>query len=95
MPQPLIDRWTADGAKQIIAQIGLLPVSVARRIWQQPISSRRLPVVLGNEAGREGLVKAYSPSKHSRALSREIAAEEVANPAYPLVRTRGDAFKRR
>jgi len=83
VPDRLLKLWSSEGSRQLIGQIELVPVLVARRLWAPVIQGRKLLVFLDNEAGREGLVKGFSPARFSRQILQAIAAEELKAQAWP------------
>ncbi len=83
VPARLTDLWSSEGSKQLIGQIELMPVLLARRLWARQIQGRKIIFFLDNEAGREGLVKGFSPAKFSRQILQAIAAEELRSQASP------------
>jgi len=83
VPDRLTKLWASEGSKQLIGQVELIPVLLARRIWAQQTRGRKLIFFLDNEAGREGLVKGFSPAKFSRQILQAIAAEELRAQAWP------------
>ena len=83
VPPRLTKLWASEGSKQLIGQIELVPVVLARRLWASQIQGRKLICFLDNEAGREGLVKGFSPAMYSRQILQAIAAEELKAQAWP------------
>ena len=75
VPGCYVQRWQADGKRQVIYQAELFPVWIAKRTWRSIIVNRQVLWFLDNEAARAALIRSYSPLLDSMQLVRDCAFE--------------------
>ena len=67
------------GQTQIIGQVEILPVVVAKEIWSKEISSRKVIYFIDNDSARLALIKGYSPVLQSLKLIMQAAKFDASN----------------
>ena len=76
VPDWLMREWAGSGSKQVIFQVEILPVILAKRVWRQRLRGRRNLFFLDNEAVRFAILAAYKPVARAQALLLLSAAED-------------------
>ena len=77
VPPGLVRLWQSDGSKQVIGQAELIPIVLGRRAWADRLANRLLLRFIDNEAARSGMVRGYSPNRHSAAIIEAAILEEI------------------
>eukprot|EP00971_Amphidinium_carterae_P346010 6487256-Amphidinium_carterae.1 len=68
VPQEILSRWAESGIKHAIAQVELLPVWLALKVWGDLMCDTDVVLYTDNSAAKEGLVKGTSRNLASRAI---------------------------
>jgi hypothetical protein len=76
VPHWLMGEWAGSGSKQVIFQVEILPIILAKRIWRGRLKGRRNLFFLDNEAARFAILAAYTPVARAQALLLLSAAED-------------------
>ena len=76
VPDWLMREWSGGGSRQVIFQVELLPVILAKRVWRHRLKGRRILFFLDNEAARFAILAAYTPVARAQALLLLSAAED-------------------
>jgi len=77
--------WLEFAGEQIISQIELVALVAIRWFFRWKLENRRLISWVDNEASRISAIKASSPSRSMRALTRVLADMEVLWVVYSWV----------
>ena len=85
VPEALVKHWLEFAGEQIISQIELWALVAVRWFFRWKLENRRLISWVDNEAARISAIKASSPSRTMRALTRLLADMEVLWPVYSWV----------
>lgn len=85
VPDNLVKHWLEHAGDQIISQIELWAVVAIRWFFRWKLEGRRLISWVDNEAARISAIKASSPSRTMRALTRILADMEVLWPVYSWI----------
>ena len=83
MPSVLVSHYRNVVGTQIIGQVELYPIVLARYKLAHKIASRKVIWYIDNDAARDGLIAAYSPSMASLALLSAFFAAERHSPSFP------------
>ena len=81
--QWLIDLWQEMVGQQLIAQVELFAVVVARIFLQPKAVGRKIIYWIDNESAKDSLVKGFSPSAASMALIYQFYECETTGPSMP------------
>jgi hypothetical protein len=68
VPQKILDLWRSTVGLQLITQIDLWPVLACMFVASSTCSNRRVVFYIDNDAARESLIKAFSPSLASMSI---------------------------
>ena len=77
LPESFLDTLMAGGAKNVIGQLEIAPVVVARKLWSSRLRGRSHFSFIDNEGARCNLVAGYSPNIFSAALVSSVAASDL------------------
>jgi len=77
----IVDASASEGSQQLIGQAELLPVALARAVWRSRFCRRSAIVFIDNEAARCGLIRAYSPNRHSGRLIDQVTYLDISDLA--------------
>ena len=80
VPAVLVDLWRRLAGQQIITQIELLPILIAKERWSQQMENRKCLFFIDNDAARDSLIRAWSDSLASRQLVRVYYKLESERP---------------
>jgi hypothetical protein len=83
VPSELIASWAGLVGEQLIGQIELYPIVAIRYLLAAQLSNRRVIFFIDNDSARDGLIKAYSPSRASMSLISKFFEQELSCPCYP------------
>ena len=84
---------TKKGQRQVIGQAEILPVLVAKTIWAEELSNRKVIYFIDNDSARLALIKGYSPVLTSLKLIMSCAFEDAqlrSSPWYARVPTKSN-----
>ena len=68
IPDDVMKLWSSRGSLNVIGQAEILPVTVAKAIWQSELKGARNLFFIDNESARECLIRCFSPNEFSRQL---------------------------
>ena len=68
--------------RQIITQVELYPVLVARLLWSDLFLGARVWIFIDNDAARQSLIKGWSDSPSSNELLNRVALHEATHPYH-------------
>ena len=68
IPKELVELWMSSGSKQIIGQVEMIPVVLAKRVWREMLKEGRNLFFIDNESASECFVR-YTPQTCSRGRS--------------------------
>ena len=88
----IVECWTEGTPGQVIGQAELLPIAMSRLLWSNRLQGRRVIYAIDNDAARDGLIKADSPSRHSAKLIDVFFKVEAAKPSWPWFMRVASAF---
>ena len=87
VPQRILCKWVAGGAKHVIAQAELLPALVSRHLFRRALSERPVLCFIDNESARSGLIKGSSRNEDSAEIIEEfVSLDMVAHAAFWFAR---------
>ena len=75
--EEVVRHWQSEGSRQVINQGEILPVLMAKQVWERELSHARNLFFLDNEGARESIIRAYSPSWTSRELILQIKIADI------------------
>ena len=79
----LVESWRASiGGMQVIGQVELLPLLLIRIGWPDRLHNRRTICFVDNDSARDGLIKAYSPSRPSMRIISAFYQAERLHPCW-------------
>eukprot|EP00971_Amphidinium_carterae_P249718 4956549-Amphidinium_carterae.1 len=81
VPYELVRAWKADGSKQIIFLVELLPVLVAKTRWHASLQSRPVIFFIDNESARSVLVSCSTASQFAMRIVWSILELDVKSLA--------------
>ena len=82
VPQHLVDYWIATVGEQVITQIELFAVLVARIHLGQRTFGRKVIYWVDNDAARDSLIRGYSPSISSLSVIYQFYEMERHTPSF-------------
>ena len=85
VPTVLTDHWRQHAGEQIISQIEFWALVTVRWVFRAKLENRRVISWIDNEAARACAIKASSPSRTMRSLTRLLADMEVLWPVYSWI----------
>jgi hypothetical protein len=83
VPRRFREAWLQGSSTQVIGQAELFPVFVSMVTWAEKLRKRHVLVFLDQDAARQALVKAYSPSRPSAEIISAVFQEVEALEIYP------------
>jgi hypothetical protein len=78
----LIEAWHSFVGKQLIGQVELLPVVIAKLLYRDMFKGRRCVYFIDNDSARECLIRGYSSSVASFSLVSLFFLVESQAPSY-------------
>ena len=81
VPKELVDHWTRTVGDQIITQIELLGVFVARLFLEKRTASRKVIYWIDSDAARDSLIRGYSTSEASLSIIYQFYKFERSGPS--------------
>jgi hypothetical protein len=72
VPEPLVLLWASDGRRQLVTEAELLPQILARRVWGEYLTNRRVLSFVDSEPAKFGLVSGGSTSLFCSAIIRMV-----------------------
>jgi hypothetical protein len=82
VPQDLIDFWIKTVGEQVITQVELFGVLMAKMFMKQRTTSRKIIYWIDNDAARDSLIRGYSDSAASLSLIYKFYQCERTTPSY-------------
>ena len=82
VPRQLLQRWHAAGKEHLIGQVELYAVLVARSLWKELLSGRRVILFIDNWAVLDCYIPGTSKEKTWRELLLKIEEIDFTHPCY-------------
>ena len=79
VPRFLVERWSSNGAQQLIAQAEMLPILVAKRLFADWLRHRNVVFYIDNDSAMFGCIKGLSPVEFSAAILRNIGEADLVS----------------
>jgi hypothetical protein len=83
VPEDVHASWRQGTSEQVIGQAELWPVLLALLTWSDELAGRQVMFFIDQDAARQGLVKAYSPSKPSAEIIGQVFMKVAELEVYP------------
>jgi hypothetical protein len=81
VPRFLVERWSSNGAQQLIAQAEMLPILVAKRVFADRLRHRNVVFYIDNDSAMFGCIKGLSPVEFSAEILRNIGEADLLSQA--------------
>jgi hypothetical protein len=83
VPEDVVAGWVQGESRQVIGQAELWPVLLALLTWRAKMAGRHVVFYLDQDAARQALVKAYSPSRPSAEIVGQAYVMLAEIEVYP------------
>jgi hypothetical protein len=83
VPDEICAKWVQGESRQVIGQAELWPVLLSLLTWSDKMAGRQVIFFLDQDAARQALVKAYSPSRPSAEIVAQVFVNVALLEVYP------------